>query len=248
MHGGPAGVEAERPGLHRLADVPAHQRQLRVGGGRVGGAALAHGVDAQRRVTQVGAYVQPERQPRQRVEVLGEGLPVPTQPGLEGGLRDVLDSLHEEHEIVAVLLLAGGEADTAVADDDRGDAVQVRRRAERVPGDLRVEVRVDVDEARGDDLAAGVDDLGGGAVVLAHGGNSVPGDGDVGLERRSARAVDNGSSADHEISFHARLLLVLKRRHRSADAGDRASATVSSIDVGSALRIRKRAMRSAYDL
>ena len=49
------------------------------------------------------------------------------------------------------------EPDAAVAHRDAGDAVQRRRRDERVPGDLAVEVGVDVDEARGDEQAVGVD-------------------------------------------------------------------------------------------
>ena len=52
---------------------------------------------------------------------------------------------------------AGAKPDAAVAHRDRGDAVQRRRRDDRVPGDLAVEVGVDVDEAGGDERAVGVD-------------------------------------------------------------------------------------------
>ena len=50
-----------------------------------------------------------------------------------------------------------GEADAAVAHRDRRDAVDRRRRDDRVPGDLAVEVGVDVDEPGRDQEAVGVD-------------------------------------------------------------------------------------------
>jgi hypothetical protein len=49
------------------------------------------------------------------------------------------------------------EADAAVAHDDGGDAVPRRGRHLGIPGRLAVVVRVDVDEARRDDVARGVD-------------------------------------------------------------------------------------------
>ena len=53
--------------------------------------------------------------------------------------------------------LARRERHAAVAEHDGRDAVPARRRADRVPGELRVEVGVDVDEARRDEPAVGVD-------------------------------------------------------------------------------------------
>ena len=95
------------------------------------------------------------------------------------------------------------EADAAVAHDHRGDAVPARRREQRVPGDLAVVVGVDVDEARRDQQAVGVDvrraaasssspgvaDLGDAAVV----------DGDVGGPGVGTGAVDQRAAADHEL-------------------------------------------------
>ena len=60
-----------------------------------------------------------------------------------------------------------------------GDAVQRRRRHDRVPGDLAVEVGVDVDEARRDDRAVGVDLPRCRAGDGADGGDDVVGDLDV---------------------------------------------------------------------
>ena len=80
--------------------------------------------------------------------------------------------------------------------------MQVRRRAERIPGDLRVEMRVDVDEAGRHDQTARVDLLAPGAVDLADRGDAIAGDGDVAFERRRAGAVDDGAAANDEIGFH----------------------------------------------
>ena len=51
------------------------------------------------------------------------------------------------------------EAEAAVADHHRRDAVPARQRAVRVPEDLGVVVGVQVDEARRDDQAVGVEHL-----------------------------------------------------------------------------------------
>ena len=93
----------------------------------------------------------------ERVEVLGERLPLPLDAGGERGAGDVLDAFHQADQPVVPVGLHRREADAAVAHDDRGDAVPARRREQRVPGDLAVEVRVHVDEAGRDEQAVGVD-------------------------------------------------------------------------------------------
>ena len=81
--------------------------------------------------------------------------------------------------------------------------MQVRRRAERIPGDLRVEMRVDVDEAGRDELAARVDLLARrGRRTLPTAVDAVAVDDDVRLERRRAAAVDDRASANDQIGFH----------------------------------------------
>jgi hypothetical protein len=62
-----------------------------------------------------------------------------------------------------------GEADTAVAEDDRGDAVGGRRLETIVPRDLPVVVGVEVEEPGGDDRPVGVDLLAGSFVDRADG-------------------------------------------------------------------------------
>ena len=78
---GARGREAERARAHGVAHDAPHRLDL----GRrrrrlVVGAALAHHVEAQRRVRHLRAHVERVRAPLHRVEVLGEALPVPAMP------------------------------------------------------------------------------------------------------------------------------------------------------------------------
>ena len=128
------------------------------------GAALAHHVEAQRAVGHVGGEVDVVVAAVERVEELGERLPGPRQALVERGAGDVLHALHELDEPVVVGGPHRREADAAVAGHDGGDAVPRRRDEAVVPGGLAVVVHVDVDEARGDEQAVGVELLGGAAV------------------------------------------------------------------------------------
>ena len=72
------------------------------------GAPLAHDVGPHRAVGDLGADVDRPAPPLQRVEVLGEGLPLPLDPLGERRAGDVLDALHEADEpVVAVGLRPG---------------------------------------------------------------------------------------------------------------------------------------------
>src|SRR5207248_2643319 len=71
-----------------------------------------------------------------------------------------------EHE-VAVRRARGRDAEAAVPHHDRGDAVPGRDGEHAVPEDLRVVVRVDVDEPGRDDGTVGVEDAGGGTLHRA---------------------------------------------------------------------------------
>jgi len=70
---------------------------------------------------------------------------------------DVLDRLHELCEPALLTLAHGREGDTTVAEHDRCNPVPARGGRVGIPGDLRVEVGVHVDEARSDVGAARVD-------------------------------------------------------------------------------------------
>ena len=154
-----AGREAERAGL----DAVLHERGhlLDVGRGRrlVLGAALPHHVAAHRAVRHLRADVEEQRLALDRVEVLGERLPLPLDPGRQRGAGNVFDAFHQADEPVVAIGVHGREADAAVAHHDRGHAVPARGREQRIPGDLTVEVRVHVDEAGRDERAVGVERL-----------------------------------------------------------------------------------------
>ena len=98
------------------------------------------------------------------------------------------------------------EADAAVAEQDRGDAVPRRRRQFLVPGRLAVVVRVHIDPAGRDQHAVGGDVALRGAGLAADLGDAVAVDRDVAGEGRLAGAVDDGAAADDGI-VHERLLL-----------------------------------------
>ena len=70
---------------------------------------------------------------------------------------DVLDALHQLDQEVLLAGFDGREADAAVAHHDGRDAVIAGGREVRIPGGLAVVVGVDVDEARRDREAGGVD-------------------------------------------------------------------------------------------
>src|SRR5262249_6513837 len=90
--------------------------------------------------------------------------------------------------------------ETAVPDDDAGDAVPAGHRAPRVPEHLAVVVRVQVDESGCDDLPRRVDDLLGVARVdAADLCDPASCDRDVGLEARRPQTVDDGPALDDEV-------------------------------------------------
>ena len=144
---GATGREAERTRLEARPHDGAHRGEVVVGGVVEG--PLPHHVGAHGGVRDVRADVEGERGARERVEVLGEGLPRPPDPLRQRGAGDVLDALHQLDQLVSAAGTDGREADAAVAQHRGRDAVPARRGEVGVPRDLAVEVGVDVDEARG---------------------------------------------------------------------------------------------------
>ena len=150
----------------------------------------------------------------EEVEVLGEGLPAPLHALGEGGAGDVLDALHQTDQPIAAVRSGWREADAAVAEYDGRDAVPEGRREQGVPSDLTVEVGVDVDEARRDEQAGGVDLLSAEVVDFSEGGDDAVVDGDVGLAGGRAGAVDDESVANDEIVHVRSFSAVVARRRR----------------------------------
>ncbi|PQM46927.1 hypothetical protein C1Y40_02889 [Mycobacterium talmoniae] len=174
--------------------------------GSLRGAALPHRVGAHRAVRDLAADVDGQLAVADHVEVVRVALPAPGNALGQRGARDVFHTLHQLDE---PLLTPGShrrKPDTAVAHHDRGHAVGAGRLQHVVPADLPVVVGVDVHEARRDDLAGGVDGLGGRAVERRVAGPA-PVDrhdlavlnGHVGVEAVRARSVHDGAPGDLQI-------------------------------------------------
>ena len=91
------------------------------------------------------------------VEEFGIGHPIPRHPSLHRGVGNGLSAGHREHRAVAHLRLDRREAETAIANHDRGHAMPARNRAVRIPEKLCVVMGVQIDEAGHDVLPLGVD-------------------------------------------------------------------------------------------
>ena len=130
------------------------------------------------------------------VEELGEGLPLPVGAVLERGERHAFDLRHHAAEVVGVAVAERREREAAVAADHRGDAVHARRARGGIPHELRVVVRVRVDEAGSDDVAGGVDLSGGFVVDRADRDDPPVTNADVGDAPGRPGAVDDGSASD----------------------------------------------------
>ena len=95
-------VKPERAGLDRRGRDATHRDDL-VGGRRIAvRAALAHDVEPHRAVRHLGRDVDVVRVTLDRVEVVGEALPVPLQAFVQRRARDVLDALHQRDQAAVV--------------------------------------------------------------------------------------------------------------------------------------------------
>ena len=121
------------------------------------------------------------------LEVVAERLPVPRQALLQRRERDALDPGHQPGEVVDVLVGGGREREAAVAAEHGGDAVHRRRARGRVPQQLRVVVRVQVDEAGRDHEIGRVDRARRALVDVADLDDAAVADADVGALRRRRR-------------------------------------------------------------
>src|SRR5262249_14556118 len=89
--------------------------------------------------------------------------------------------------------------DTAIAHDDRSDAMPTRWADRCVPADLRVVMGVRINKAGSDDKTGGVDRLCRTVVDPADLGNSAVHHGDIGLASPGPRAVDNSPTPDQQV-------------------------------------------------
>ncbi len=183
--------EPERAGLQGLTDDVTHRSNVLGRCGFIRRTALTHHVGAHGAVRNLCTHIEHLGQTVDDVEILGKALPVPADPVGERRAGNVLDAFHESDEPVATVLLHRGEADPAIAHHDGRDPVPARRGEGRIPCDLAVVVRVNVDETRRDDEPVGVDGPSGAARHAAHLGDDAVVDGHVGRASRGTRSVDD---------------------------------------------------------
>ena len=98
------------------------------------------------------------------------------------------------------------DAEAAIADHYRGDAMPGRDGEHGIPQHLRVVVRVDVDEARRYDLTAGIDGAKGlvGRMTQRH--DLAVLDADVAAVARGTGAVDDLAARDLQVIRHGLLI------------------------------------------
>ena len=220
---------------HAFLDDARHFGDVGLGRDRAGLFAVAEHIGAHRAVRNVARDVDGAGQLFERVHIFGEGFPVPRHAFGERCAGDVLDPFHQADQPFVAVGLGGGEADAAIAHHDGGDAVPARRRHFGVPRRLSVIMGVDVDEAGGDDLAGGVDFLASRAEVFTHRDDPVAVDRDVRDKGRSARTIDDGAAANHQIMHVRSPDFLVSRRNlssKSRDANKRAAAPARRYDGG----------------
>src|SRR4029078_2078132 len=94
----------------------------------------------------------------ERIEILWNRFPRPLKSRLNRLERNGFDMGHNPGEIVTVFLVRRRHRPGGVADHDRGHTMVARVRAERIPGDLGIVMRMVVDNSWGDHQAAGIHD------------------------------------------------------------------------------------------
>ena len=147
-------------GIHRLVQKPLELESLRLGGLAARLCVLKAEHPGQHRPDwRIGQNVQRLWRCVHGIQELWEGHPVPRHPETHRLVRDRLDARHREHRPLAHLRWDGRETEAAVPDDDARDAVPTGQRAVGIPEQLRIVMRVEVDESRSDNKALGVQNL-----------------------------------------------------------------------------------------
>ena len=196
--------------IHALVQQPLHFLSLgisrRTGLGRL----ESHDVGHERGGGHVLNDVHALRRAVEAIQVLGDGFPVPPHADLHRLVGNCFSARHREHAAVAKVGLHRREAEAAVTEHDRSHTVVARDRAPRIPANLRIVVRVQIDEAGCHDHARGVDGFVRFAFVLAAEVNDAAVfDPDVSGETRLTGTVDDGPIGDVQVELgHGIPLLV----------------------------------------
>ena len=192
-----AGGEADGAGVEAFTQNALHFGDLfRRGGALHGG--FTHHPEADDRVADERGDVDGEALADAR-DVFGEGFPVPDDAFLEGFQRHLFDLVEHADQLGAILGAQRREGERAVAGHDGGDAVREGGLGIAIPEELRIKVRVRIDEAGRDDLAFGVDFLAALFRDPPDFRDAVSAERDVGVVGRHAGAIDHTAIPDHQI-------------------------------------------------
>ena len=147
----------------------------------------------------MGADIDGTGQFFQRIEIFGEGFPVPLHALRQRGPGNVFHAFHQADQPFVLVGTRRSETDTAIAHDDGRYAVPARRGHFLVPGRLSVVMRVNVDEAGGDQVTLRIDFLGGVAADVAHLGDEPVLHGEIPGKAVLSGTIDNGPVANDQI-------------------------------------------------
>ncbi|MNT32481.1 hypothetical protein D3C72_1683650 [compost metagenome] len=193
------GRKADRAGTHGLTSQLAHLRNVQGRGRFTSCTAIAHDIQTQRTVRQLGTDINVVGMPFQCREVFGEALPLPVEAFVQRHARNVLDTFHEFDQPIVIMGPDWREANAAVPHHDGGDAMRTARLKPAVPHRLAVIVRMNVDESWRDQQAAGINLFASRPMHRADFHNAALVDRDVGFEKRRAQAIGDGASTNHQI-------------------------------------------------
>ena len=190
--------EAQRSVAHRLLD---HRAPCCLISSSVGLALMrlvAEDPSPDRGVPDVHPEIEPEAS-APAGEELAESRETPVDVVQRRDLH-ALDPGEDLRQVGMVVRAAGRDAEAAIAGRHRRDAVQRGGVAQRIPGDLRVVMRVGIDDSRCDDEAVGVERLVGRFTGQpADGRDDAVGDRHVGRPSGNPGAVDDETAADQEV-------------------------------------------------
>ena len=187
----------------RLGDDLTHAAHLVLSRLLVSERPVPHHLIAHRAVTDEGDDIERGLEPLHRIEVLGVRLPVPREAAEDRLTWDVLHALHHLGEIAAVLGDRRCERHAAVPHQHRRHPVPGARRHERIPPDLGVHVRVQIDEPGRHGQARRVDLARCDRVrEVADGGDAIAVHRDVGAHRTGPGPVDDGPASDDQVVRH----------------------------------------------
>jgi hypothetical protein len=196
---GARGGEAEGADVERLDGEPPHFGDVVRGRRLAADGAVTHHIDPHRQMRGLRRDVDRALAPLQRIHEFREAFPFPGQAGGEYRVGDFLDAFHQVHQRAAMMLLHRREADTAIAEHHRGDAVPARGRQQRVPHRLPVIMGVHVDPAGRDQEPVGVDLAPRRTLLAADRRDAAARDRNVAGEGRRAAPVDDPAASNDDV-------------------------------------------------